>query len=369
MLKEIQNPLSRLGILSEENVRLNAQSPQERFYELNQGLRAYQKEVIEDNVLSIMYPYWFDKNGQLYTHETSRKPIHIALAQIDKRERDGLTYTGFEKLSNILFENPDRVVLWHSPPGEVDFGKDPSSPFSEIEYKTGQLYIQFFDSSKQKVVAFAIKISNEGFIEFLFENLYSNYLNYSSDRQKIETFLLNPVLIEDNITIFLEKLQRDEINNLMVYRHLDGRITTVQELAFEIKKLLGKKPDPEEDVISSLAGAFASGDISKTDVIKTYASLVRNSMLISGKNEIVLSGSCGGSTISRSSIESILGTSSPFLNVYSTDKRIVLGGKSENGSKFHCPNCHQDSEGPVGDVCPKCKITKEEAVKKGLTTC
>lgn len=36
---------------------------------------------------------------------------------------------------------------------------------------------------------------------------------------------------------------------------------------------------------------------------------------------------------------------------------------------FECPNCHAKTYGPVGNQCPHCKITKDEAAEKGLITC
>ena len=188
----------------------------------------------------------------------------------------------------------------------------------------------------------------EKIIKFLMGDLYSRYNSSPTEYQKIEEFLLNPYLTQDKISEFLKRLQEDEIKNEVVYKHLDGRITTTQELAFEIKRVLIEGVETKEgDIISELVDNLALGYVSEADVLRTYAGLINNSMLRSGRNKMTLSGSCGGSTVNKSTIESILGIDSSFSNIYSTDKRIMSGIKNEDNHypDYRCPHCGKKLSG------------------------
>lgn len=74
----------------------------------------------------------------------------------------------------------------------------------------------------------------------------------------------------------------------------------------------------------------------------------------------VIAGSCG-STGSKNIFKSssIFNSLSSFIDLFSS-------GSSEN---FICPHCHEESTPPVGDQCPKCSFTKEEAKQQGIITC
>lgn len=74
----------------------------------------------------------------------------------------------------------------------------------------------------------------------------------------------------------------------------------------------------------------------------------------------VITGSCG-STGSRSVLKS-----SNTFNSLSPMTNLFFSEPSEN---FICPQCHKESTPPVGDQCPKCGITKDEAKQKGLIIC
>lgn len=72
-----------------------------------------------------------------------------------------------------------------------------------------------------------------------------------------------------------------------------------------------------------------------------------------------ISGSCGSTSVKSGNI---------FNNSLSS---IISLLHSEQSEDFICPNpqCKEKSTPPVGDSCPKCGITKNEAKKKGFTTC
>lgn len=72
----------------------------------------------------------------------------------------------------------------------------------------------------------------------------------------------------------------------------------------------------------------------------------------------LVAGSCGSTGVKSSNI---------FNN--SLSSLFSLFPSSEYSEHFTCPSCHKESTPPVGDNCPKCGITKDQAEKKGMTTC
>lgn len=72
----------------------------------------------------------------------------------------------------------------------------------------------------------------------------------------------------------------------------------------------------------------------------------------------LVAGSCGSTGVKSSNI---------FNN--SLSSLSSLFSSSEYSENFTCPSCHEESTPPVGDNCPKCGITKDQAEKKGMTTC
>lgn len=72
----------------------------------------------------------------------------------------------------------------------------------------------------------------------------------------------------------------------------------------------------------------------------------------------IVTGSCGSTGERKSS------------NIFNNSLFSVTSLFSpELSANFICPNCRKESTSPVGDSCPKCGITKDEAEKKGLTIC
>ena len=166
------NPLASFGINLTEADRLRYLTPEDRFSEVYQGLMGYKKEVLEDSAVSIPYSYWFGHDGRLYTHPDYHDKLRLAENQIDIRERGGLPLEGFRVLTRMLRENPNEVILWYSPPGDVSFDKDPNNPYTEVSpYKNGQLYLQYFDTLEERVGNFAITVSNENIVSDLMPTL------------------------------------------------------------------------------------------------------------------------------------------------------------------------------------------------------
>ncbi|MCL5970067.1 MAG: hypothetical protein M1450_01000 [Patescibacteria group bacterium] len=81
--------------------------------------------------------------------------------------------------------------------------------------------------------------------------------------------------------------------------------------------------------------------------------------LYGNKKPPVVSGSCG----STGSVKS----NDVFGNGYQALMKTVFG--EENNDKFECPRCKQKADGPVGNQCPNCGLTKEEYAESGGEVC
>jgi hypothetical protein len=68
------------------------------------------------------------------------------------------------------------------------------------------------------------------------------------------------------------------------------------------------------------------------------------------------------------SIESV--TRQKSLTSKSSESETCSGCGRPVGQYFHCPRCHGDASGPIGEGgCPHCSLTKETAAKEGYAVC
>ena len=69
------------------------------------------------------------------------------------------------------------------------------------------------------------------------------------------------------------------------------------------------------------------------------------------------------------SIESIIAKNT-VSQTKDTDGNLCTGCKKKVGEFFHCPKCHGDAGGPIGDKgCPHCGLNKQTAKKEGYAVC
>jgi len=340
-LVELQsNPLASFGINISEADRIKLLSPEDRFSEIYQGLMGYKKEVLEDSAVSIPYSYWFGSDGRLYSHPNYRDDLRLVENQVDVRERGGLPLEGFKVLTQSLLYNPDNVVLMYSPSGPASFDKDPNNPYSDILYENGQLYIQYFDTLYNKVQSFAITVSNESIIQDLIPNVYASAQKEENYQKYIELFLTNPVVTDMGIGEFLRGDWADNLSSV-VYKHHNGRVSTVFDVLADIREVLSGKGEKIDDNAASLAREIAFSNPTPERVFNMYLQLIRSSMK---GNQIQLAGSCGGRVVERDSIESLLGITNPFTNIYSSEYRLVnnsleITDNSTHYKDYDCPEC------------------------------
>ena len=337
----LSNPLGYLGVNPSEADRMRLLSPEDRRSEVYQGLMGYKKEVLEDSAVSIPYSYWFGPDGRLYSHPESQDNLRLVESQIDVRERGGLPLEGFRALTRVLGENPNEVILWYSPPGDVSFDKDPNSPYTKVSpYKNGQLYLQYFDSLESRVQSFAITVSNESIIQDLMPDLYRSALEEQKYQDSVSIFLRNPVITGIGINEFLSGNWAENLSSI-VYKHHDGSVSTVFDVMAEIRETLSGKGMVVDEHALYLAQELAYSKPTQELVLKMYLQFIRHSMK---GNQIQLAGSCGGRVVEKDSIDSLLGITNSFTNIYSTDYRLVtnpleITDKTTHYKDYDCPEC------------------------------
>ena len=334
----IEGSLKQFGIDPvSESKRLSRLNPEERHKTFIKNLEAYTNEVIKDEPVSILFYYWLDKKDEVYT-DPSLKPIFNLRLQLDPREREGSAIKDTYKTINQAINHPDKAIFWYSPPGPATRDNDSKNPFSQIVYQYGQLYVSYFD--KEKINSIAVKVSQEG-------------------ERWAESLLLQPKFM--SIDDFLESNIDD---NPIIYRK-KGKQFCLDEILHEVKMtFLGKKQPV--NINRSQDVDMAKYQITEKFVLNSYLSLIYQHLQQNRRQQIVLSGSCGGKTTSLNDIEDLLGINqawlkNPFeklISGFSSQFRILTQGDQKYD--YHdgeCVLCHKEAKVGPCNVCKQCEKT------------
>lgn len=366
--------LKEFGFTPQEAARLNRLSPTVASQELRQNIEAFVGEVLQDHPVSPLYNFYFGQEGRLYSQPTVSEEFLVE-SQIDPRERGGASLLGFKKLEMSLKNaQPNEVVLWYSPKGPTSYGGEIESPFEEIVYRDGQLYIQFFDG--EKVKAAAVKVGDERLVFEVFKRFGRKKKAFLQERELIDYYLLNPVSTRLSIDDLLKEVDTIGLSDQTIYQDRDG---TNHSLGFIInqvrQRFTGQElPSfqlyPDKTVDALLAKGKAQG-WTERHIEKAYLTTILKFAQGRGLGAIELMGSCGGSEVETADIikaladhglSQILSSDfiepTNFLSVFSTEYRII---DSSETRKATCPNCGGevvfDSEKVKAEgflACPHC---------------
>ncbi|MBI4004934.1 hypothetical protein HY358_02250 [Candidatus Roizmanbacteria bacterium] len=353
--------LKQLGITLAEHRRLQQLTPLERERELAQQIASLTKEVLDDHPVSTPYSYWLDAGGEIYSDQ-SRKPIFNLRNQINPGERGGLPLDGFLKVGVRLRHNPGNLILLYSPPGPASFDNDPKNPYSQITYRDGQLYMQYFDG--QKINAVALKVTNESVIRQLAPSLFSAADKKSSQRERIAFLVTNPAG-ELSVDDFFNHQWKDG----EMYRDKDSRSYSLSEVLMQAKDVLFGRSRSEFHLSEDLRGALSQETITEHLILSAYTSTIRNYMRDRGYEEMELSGSCGGGKVSVDTLDVFLQIDNnlpqlqSLVSLYSSTYRLLKQARLETDTGEHYPDYK----------CPHCNITlsgeKKNDPDSWRTTC
>lgn len=330
----VENPLSQFSIDAQsEHRHLQGLEKETALRKIEQNFLAYENEVLRDEPVSIRYSYWFGKDDQLYT-DPLRTEENRAISQFDPREREGMFIDGFLKTTNLLAQNPGKVVLWYSPAGSAAFHQTPSNPYSDIVFKYGQLYFQHFDGDT--VQAVAIKVTENEILDELMPTVSAFSRNLQSEQSQTRFLLSHPVATNWSVDDFLEKNWTDTD----VYKDKEGTVHAWRSILQKIKTSLtrAEKSETTQAVLRTLARS----DLSEKSIFDSYMQLINYEMQKTGRNYIQLAGSCGGKTVTKDSILSLLGLESPLANLFSSGLRSLSAQtESLHHPDYECPHCHK----------------------------
>lgn len=333
--------------------RLAQLDVEQRRAELSKNLEGFKGEVLDDVPVSHRYHYYYDAEGNVYNHP-DRHAIHRFENQFDPRERDGLPALGFKKATQLMRQNPHNTVLWYSPPGEASQDKSPHNPYAEVTFIYGQLYVMSFDG--EKITGVAVKVDREGeaaIDQFMPQTFYEADKNAQSDYERIEYFLQNPTLLRCGVS----EIGDYEWKNERVYGGKgEGRATqnfTVRQMLDDIKTRFTH--DTYTPEINAFVQSLSSAQLEDRDEIaRLYLQMILNHSKMKDTGKISLQGACGGSTVTRSDIESLLGMSA--FEPLSSSSRLITQSGSLDGALRLIPNSVNQTHYEDYN-CPGCKKT------------
>lgn len=347
-------------------IEQKAQAFRPEFYE-----QAKNQQVIDD-LTSYLGEYRFNvsefnytiriSNGRLLDPNTHEDMEEKAQKAIEERKRNNLNITreisekeGLNSMRNQLNQNPEGTIVWLSPPGSREDGYG--------EYGFG--FVGKINGDMLEMTA--IRLENPKISDF---NKASNAL-WGESYKSTEDFLRSPRVVDIDTNIVTEFIHGNfEIRDKKtkeVFRKSLGRLkgaidhaariiqsgterekrnamNTLENLALEIKGRFESFVD--EQVI--FAADFKLPDFTLAMNMQRYQT-----------TPAPVFGSCGMTgKIESSNIFGKLLT--PFDN-----------GLYNNSDQewFNCPKCKYKANGPVGNTCPGCRLTKEEFIENGGQEC
>lgn len=253
----------------------------------------------------------------------------------------------------LLSSETNDTVLWASPPGpkEEGYGDYGFIYFGKI-VKEGD---------KKNLSMAAIRVENPSISDF--NKALKSLIGQKPDFKVVEEFLSSPFILNKDIdeqtlnrilvqcfSFKEDKEQEDKFKRII--QRLDGMIggfinmvkngegrlkafNAIENYALKLKKEY--EAFPWENVVYDRNRRL-------DDIVGEY-----------GYKPPKVAGSCGNSSGIKSN------------NTFSFDfdgLNAIFDGLFEEDKWFVCPKCHYKADGPIGDKCPGCGITKKEYAKE-----
>lgn len=313
------------------------------------------------------------KNNQIYGENTDEPFMQMLQRGVDYRkehgnsidwEREQAELESFASIQDALLSKEAKVgdmMLLVSPPGQ-----------EESIYKHN-----FYD-------VFSLKEDEKGkFVEAI---RYSSSLTNQEYGQKLRSikdfgsnpkdtdFLTSPVRIDADFN------SADEVHKYLHKNHefitkeeFDQIVAIVTPLITSYINTLSEKPFDQDLQLLTYNAILNKADVALALIKhKDRDSMVKNYILqsqISAKTDIFMfgkqpvrvvatgCGSSGGFSVANN----LNATFSPFS--------VSEFGAKKDQEWFSCPKCKYKANGPVGDTCPGCRLTKEDFAKSGGKVC
>jgi predicted RNA-binding Zn-ribbon protein involved in translation (DUF1610 family) len=349
-------------------------NPNERITSIDsfqKQLESYALHVVEDLPVSNRYSYYL-KNGRVYIDSNHQTELFI-----DEQERGGFAKSGTIKAIEIARNNPEKVVIFYSPPGPVAFEK--GTRYDQVkDYTDGQLYLLVGSEGGDRVDCLAISVGEKCETQVLDIFLGNKRIGgFDDQKTKIIYYLTNPILGYKNIDELIAYLDSYD-PNILVYTNVHGIPFTLGQVIEMIR--LGWIGDIKPQInldeilfpkiwVNDLPKNLLSSNIPKIyeengiypTIPNFYLQILDAYTRVYG-DSYRLGGSCGGAVYSNEKRSLFENWSINDINPLSTSWRVLTSSEiSDRYNDYECPSCHKKIKGELKNRpetwhknCPHC---------------
>jgi len=348
-------------------------NPNERITSIDtfqRQLESYALHVVEDLPVSNRYSYYL-KNGRVYIDSNHQTELFI-----DEQERGGFAKSGTIKAIEMARNNPEKVVVFYSPPGPVAFEK--GTRYDQVkDYPDGQLYLLVGSERGDRVDCLAISIGEKYENQVLDIFLGDRRIgDFDDQKTKIVYYLTNPILGDKNIDELIAYLESYD-PNILVYTNVHGIPFTLGQV-IEMMKLgwegnIKPQINLDEILFPKIRGNDLQKNLLSSNISKIYGEngiypftpnfylQILDAYTDVYGNNYNLGGSCGGASYSKEN-NFFARWSINDLNPLSTSWRALMNSEnSDRYDDYECPHCHQKIKGELKNQsdtwhthCPHC---------------
>ncbi len=294
----------------------------------------------------------------------SQRAIDVKNHQNKSSSREQAEKIGFQKLGRELRQaKTGDTIIWMSPQG----------PKSEGYGDYGYIYFGKVEGDgHEKKISMIAKRVDESTIE-QFNQAREAFFGSHKKLQKAEEFLVEPAVLKENIS---EAYVDSVLKKIFTFKP-SGKIQRIFEKVIEnsyslITDLVALIKNPWKAIQEKIKGLHSLENFvlklrkdyeSEEDENLIYIKSSGNDLRIKdivgsfGHEPPKVAGSCG-STSSNS-----LNSSNIFNSLSS------LNSLFNENEWFQCPECGFKADGPVGNTCPGCGLTKEAYAEEAGVSC
>ncbi len=337
--------------------------------------------VLIDDVVSYLGEYRFNlqkysysfsyKNGKLRDPHRGDSMEDLSQRAIDRKTtqwksplREQAEKSGFQKLDRQLQQaKTGDSIVWLSPMGAKEEGYGDYG-FVFVGKVNG-------DASEKRISMTAIRIENPTIDQF--NRINEEVGQEKTTFQKAEDFLANPKVVknlpEKSIDSILKKVFEFKPNE-KVQKMFDYIIDKMKPIISDLADLLINPWKTKEEKMRGLHSVenyaiklqadYESFGNENVIYIKGHDNNLRVMDIVReyGHEPPKVAGSCGSTSGKDGfSTSNIFGKASGLNSVLSEQEW------------FNCPKCEYKADGPVGNQCPGCGLTKEAYAKETGITC
>lgn len=340
------------------------------------------KQVLVDDIVSYLGEYRFKlpeysyrlgfADGQLIDpnrHESmvamSQRAIDLKNSQNKSSVREQAEKAGFRNLDQQLrnAKNGD-TIIWMSPMG----------PKSEGYGDYGFVFFgKVNGGGYEKEISMIAKRIESPTLE-QFNNLNEIITQEKTNYQKAEDFLSHPKVLgkdipEKDLDVILKEVfslkPNKEVQEIFkrVINQMSSIIADLAELLKNPWRTIREKLkglNSVENYALNLKNDYENYQKENVIYLKNSDTNLKVLDIIGdfGHKPPVVAGSCGSSSNKNSLTSSNIFSKGSFLN--------NLFGEQE---WFHCPKCDFQADGPIGNTCPGCNLTKAEYARETGISC